>query len=60
MPTAHFEIRVADFNDEYFTLSVIDAPELSPELAHKSFPISKKTLARPGSPRPGVGCQQQG
>ena len=50
MPTAHFEIRVADFNDEYFTLSVIDAPKLSPELAHKSFPISKKTLARLARP----------
>ena len=45
MPTAHFEIRVADFNDEYFALTVIDAPKLDPELARKSFPISKKVLA---------------
>ena len=39
MPTANFEIRVADFSNEHFALSVIAAPRLTPELARKSFPI---------------------
>jgi len=40
----NFEIRVADFNDEYFALTVIDAPKLGPDLARKSFPIAKHAL----------------
>ena len=44
MPTTSFEIRLADSNDEHLILSVIRAPQLHPELAHKAFKISKKTL----------------
>lgn len=45
MSTAHLEIRITDFNETYFALTVTDAPRLSPELARKSFPISRQALA---------------
>lgn len=44
MPKVNFEIRVNDFNEEYFALTVVDAPKLGPELAGKSFPIARQTL----------------
>ena len=45
MPAAHFEIRITDFNETYFALTVTAAPRLSPELARKSFPIARQALA---------------
>lgn len=44
MPKINFEIRVTDFNNECFALTVVDTPAFGPELAGTSFPIAKKAL----------------
>lgn len=44
MPKVNFEILVADFDDQYFALTVIDAPKRGPDLGPKSFPIDKLAL----------------
>ncbi len=50
MPVANFEIRLADLNDEYFALSVIDAPGLSADLVARSFPVAKSSLVSMSQP----------